>query len=281
MGTIETLRKSLDVSEHFVKKNLPTIITVASSGGMVGSVILMAREAPKAADKIKEKKLLDPGFSKMQVVAVYCEECWPSIALGTASIFGVNYANHKQLGRLASLGAAYSFVISESKNKDKIIETKDRVIDSLKGIVGEEKVEETKEKYGLSKTAYQTEKEDILPDPKVLGKNEIRPCRLAFTGQKFKNSMNGLTAGLEKCKESINNEFGIYDHKVDKVQYMPLAEVQYQIKCDMSDAGDLLGWCANSREKFDYKISVADIDGTVGYEVLLFPDPDYGYDVES
>ena len=278
MGTIEALRKSLDVSEHFVKKNLPTIITIASSGGVAGSVYLMAKEAPRAAEKVKEKKLLDPNFSKAQTVAVYCEECWPSLTLAGVSIAGMNYANHKQIVRIAEIGAAYSLVVSDNKTKDKIIETKDKVIESLKDIVGEDKVEEAKEKLGVSsksKSAYQTEVENI--EPKVFGKNEIRPCRLVFTGQEFKNSMNGLTKGLEYCKAALDPSPNIYGNKVDKVDYLPLSEVQYQIKCSQSESGDLLGWAAG--DYFGYSIAVADIRGNVGYDVYLHGQPTFGFDM--
>lgn len=263
MGTIETLKKTLDVTEHIVKKNLPTIITIASSGGMVGSVILMAKEAPKASFKVEMKRELDPNFSKAEVIAVYCEECWPSIALGTASIIGVNYANHLNLGKIASLGAAYSFVVSDNKAKDKAIKV-------LEEAVGKEKVEEIKKKFedkdpvvaeSIGQQAYDVEKITKY------GKNEKRPCVISWTGSEFYATYNELYAGIQKSKELFA--------PVGDAFYISLGDVLYNLHAPACDAGDELGF----QNDFDAMITECVINGAVGWKVTFLSQPLPDYDL--
>lgn len=94
--------------QKFVKKNSSTILACIGAAGVIGTSVLVAKEAPEVRDRILEKEdELGEELSTVEKVKEAVPVYIPAIAAGVgtiACIFGVDATNKK---RIAALEGAY------------------------------------------------------------------------------------------------------------------------------------------------------------------------------
>lgn len=107
MNFLKLVKTGALKSAHFMKKNLPTILTIAGAGGAVASVVLAVKATPKAMKLIEERKAREEK-EKLTVLETV-DACWKEYAftgvtltVAIACVIGANFLNLK--GQAALLG---------------------------------------------------------------------------------------------------------------------------------------------------------------------------------
>lgn len=187
----------LDTALIFGKKNLPEILTVVSTVGIVTTGVLAFKAGRKSEEIIKEKKQdmedVDPEDreAKRTVMWETVKEVTPivvpPIILGTitiACVFGSNRVSNK---RIVALSAAYS--LSESALKD--------LNQKIEDIVGEKKAKDIKDALAKDKVMRAEDEEKdriILPgDGDILCLDDYSRRFFRSNYQKVQSAINQLT----------------------------------------------------------------------------------------
>lgn len=243
-----------------------TILTCFSAIGVVGTAILAAKEAPKAAKlcEMEEKKKLHP--TKYD----YFKACWkcyiPAAAVGTATIvciFGTNTLNQRQQATLVS---AYG-LLNESykKYKDKVKET-----------YGEEAHQEIMRKIVMDKTSNDAPYAQGLCSDCCLDFSKDEDVHLfydEYSGEYFESTFSRVL----QAEYHLNRNFmlrGVISLN-EFYDFLGLDEIKKKVKC-----GDAVGWSNVNGDiywiDFDHTRTVLD-DNLVCYtvEMVFNPEPDY------
>lgn len=244
-----------------------TILTCFSAIGVVGTAILAAKEAPKAAKlcEMEEKKKLHP--TKYD----YFKACWkcyiPAAAVGTATIvciFGTNSFNQQQQATLAS---AYG-LLNESYRRYK---------------------EKVKEVYG------EEANKDILRKITVEQANGTPIYSYTFSGKQCldfeENEEKHLFyLDIPCCKECKDIYFESTVSRVLQAEYhinrnfmlggeVSLNELLEFLGLEPTKGGDTFGWSMDSGIEwidFDHTKTVLDEDlECFIIEPVFNPEPDY------
>lgn len=107
MNFLKLVKTGMFKSAHFMKKNLPTILTIAGAGGAVASVVLAVKATPKAMKLIEERKARE---EKEKLTALETiDACWKeyiftgvTLTAAVACGLGANFLHLK--GQAALLG---------------------------------------------------------------------------------------------------------------------------------------------------------------------------------
>ena len=276
MSTFDTVRLVCKHGGTFIKKNLPTIMTIGAGIGVGVTSYFAIKATPAAMEKIKEKEALDPDMTTLQKVAVAVPEYAPAIvafAITEGLLLG---ANHINLKKIATISALYSALSADKKTKEKALKAAEEII-------GKEKMDDIKKAVGVTKESvvatsegmndYEAEKLAEKIEYSKQGKNEVRPCRFNWTGQLFHNSYNGLYAGLLKASEQFRWPTAA-ERKEGRVGLVCINDLLHYIKCPACGAGDEYAFvCSGPNEELQWSITETTIDDKLGYEVYIWPDP--------
>lgn len=113
----------INLSNHFLKKNGGTILTVVASVGVVATALLVAKETPKVMNRLEELKSKDEPPTKLETTKVVVKGYAPAIVSGAGTIFCIVGANVLNKRQQASLISAYTFLNnSYGQYKNKLIE---------------------------------------------------------------------------------------------------------------------------------------------------------------
>lgn len=118
------MNKLLTKANIFLKRNSPTILTVAGAAGVIATTVMAVKATPKAMlllEKAEEEK--GESLTKLEIVQTAGPVYIPSILIGAstiACIFGANALNKRSQ---ASLMSAYALLDNSYKEyKNKLIE---------------------------------------------------------------------------------------------------------------------------------------------------------------
>lgn len=101
----------------FIKQNLPTILTIVSSIGVVGTAIAVGCGTPKALQAIeKAREEKNDGLSKLEVVKSAAPAYIPAFLIGGSTIACIISANILNKRVQASLMSAYTLLDSMYRN---------------------------------------------------------------------------------------------------------------------------------------------------------------------
>lgn len=252
MDKIKAAKQLWKAAGHFVKKNLPTIMTIGAGVGCAVTVGLAIKATPKAIDKIEEKKKKDPDLTIWEMIAIGGPEYAAAIIaflITEGLMFG---SNHVNLKRLAGLGALYSAVCADK-------ETKEKALKAAEELLGKEKMTEIREKV-LKEEAEKPKIEEKLPK---FGTGERRPCILTYQnfqiGGIFNNSYDGIDMAMTDALEEAKTYGAV-----------KLSDVMTRLKMpDEYYIGDILVL----DQDMDYCVYASTINGTPGWNVSLNTEP--------
>lgn len=280
-----TLRAGAKLGLRWTAKNLPTILTIIGTAGVITGTIAAAKAAPEAKDELDAAKLEweineeDEGRTKSEyvfrLVRIGTKHYWVVALIIGGSIACFWFANHINLKRL---GAALT-VAAVSRENLKDIENKILELD------GEKKLNKIKDE---------------------VAKDRINNADLDLD--------NVYGVGEHLCYDPIGRHYFMSDiEKIKRAERMVKEELRDQLKKDPSYAfvhlSDFLNWCGDNSgfgdllgfqvEPQGYDISPKDIDNLVdeaidisgssalkdgsipvfviGYDVT----PKYAYDMEG
>ncbi len=99
---------------RFVIKNLPTILTIVGTSGVVATAILTAKAAPKAVKIFETQHKEDkPGETSVLTVVTAAKPYIPAIVVGTASMACILAANRINARRYLALCSSYNLLADE------------------------------------------------------------------------------------------------------------------------------------------------------------------------
>lgn len=231
----EVFGKSLTNFKEGTKKNSPAILTGLAVVGLLSTVVLAYKAAPKA-EKIMEKKKKDMSYvekgdkaAKKAVTVETIKEMAPVItpvvvmgAATTACILGSNSISSK---RIAVLSAAYS--ISERTVKD--------LNGKMNEVLGVKKTQ-------VIKDAIAKDKLDASKTPKgnqviVTGNGDVL-CKDSYTGRFFQSN-------AQKIGQAINE----LSHDLMTDMYVSLNDFYGALNIPRVPMGEDLGWNVDDTQR--------------------------------
>lgn len=195
-------------SQHYVKKNAPTILSCCGALGVVGTTLSAIKATPKAIEILEEQEEPLTNFEKVLVLTpVYL----PTILLGTATvtcIFGANALNKKKQAMITSAYAYLNTSFNEYKDKVKAIYGED----------GEKRVREelAKDKY-IKQSIPESSEEMLFFDE--------------YSGRYFETTLYDLQNAVYR----LNRTFALEG-------FTNLNEFYSYIGLPETDWGNVLGW---------------------------------------
>ena len=98
----------------YIVKNLPTILSIVGSTGVVATAIMTAKATPKATEIFNEiHKEDEPGKTSVLTIVESAKPYIPAIIVGTASIACILAANGIHIRRYSTLCATYNILADE------------------------------------------------------------------------------------------------------------------------------------------------------------------------
>ena len=239
-------------TQHYTKKNAPTILSCMGALGVVGTTLSAIKATPKAIEVLEERDNQSlTTFEKALVVApVY----FPTILFGTATvtcIFGANMLNKK---KQATLVSAYAY-LNSSFNEYK---------DKVKAIYGEDGEKRVRDELAKDKYIQQSMSES---DKDILFFDE-------YSGRYFESTLFNLQNAVYK----LNRTFALegYTNLNEFYRYVDLPETEY---------GEVLGWsglkCWEVFNNAWIEIKWEDMelpDGLVAQAIRFTIPPEEGYE---
>lgn len=246
-------------TQHYTKKNAPTILSCMGALGVVGTTLSAIKATLKVIDVLEDEEEIKierdnqslTTFEKALVVApVY----FPTILLGTATItciFGANILNKK---KQATLVSAYAY-LNSSFNEYK---------DKVKAIYGEDGEKRVRDELAKDKYIQQSMSES---DKDILFFDE-------YSGRYFESTLFNLQNAVYK----LNRTFALegYTNLNEFYRYVDLPETEY---------GEVLGWsglkCWEVFNNAWIEIKWEDMelpDGLVAQAIRFTIPPEEGYE---
>lgn len=218
---------------YFIKRNMPTILSIGAAVGVVVSNILTNKASIKATlkvDEIEKKKHRELTFiEEVKVVApIYA----PSIVVGAATIgciFGSNFLNKKQL---VALAGAMSILQSNFK----------RYRAEVVNEVGEEK----------EKNVWKKSKADVSSDKLYKTINEQESKFVDTTGLTF--FIDSLTdEGFYTDKATVESAILKLNRKLqmNPNQTVTLNEFRNDLDLHPTNFGNIVGWSKIDVDEYD------------------------------
>jgi hypothetical protein len=185
------LSKAARGAVTFSKKNLPTIMLGASIIGFWTSIVMIAREAPKAKEELDSQP--EPASFKAKAI-VYVKHCWKGGLVGIASTAVGIGAHHINLERLAGAYMLTQFYKEDGEKLKKQI---------LKKEGGEKELE------NLKKAAL----EEDFPDDAVksfVEKTDGNGNTLVIdtvTGARWKGDIVTVMSGIAESNDELRDDY--------------------------------------------------------------------------
>lgn len=260
MNKLEMAKRAFITGSRFVRKHLPTIMSIGAGIGACAAVGLAIKEAPAAMEKVEQRVEKDPDITAVEKGAAAIQELAPAIIVLMLTLVLIFGANHINIKRIAGIATLYSAVSADNKIKEKALET-------AEDILGKDKVNEIKAKV------LKEDKEEVAvsdhSEP-LYGRGERRPCRLIYKnkpiGGIFYNSYNGIDIAMTDIAEEASTYGAAPMRKM--LTMLKMADDYY--------IGDLLVVGPD----FDYTIYSATVGNAAGWDVCINNDLMIDYDSE-
>lgn len=198
----------------FLKKNAPTILTIAGSIGVMGTSLLVAKETPKAIKIINQRKRKtrkDKLHMALEIAKVYS----PAIISGVSTIFCICSANILNERKQASLISAYTLL------SNTYAEYQEEISSLLSSKVNSDI------KKQIVKGHIRRKKELINSDLQIFYDE--------FSGTEFESVLEDVISAQHELNSRLQ-KFG----SVSVNEYYELLGIP-ELEC-----GDILGWSENS-----------------------------------
>lgn len=246
-------------TQHYAKKNAPTILSCMGALGVVGTTLSAIKATLKVIDVLEDEEEIKmqrdnqslTTFEKALVVApVY----FPTILFGTATITCILGANMLNKKKQATLVSAYAY-LNSSFNEYK---------DKVKAIYGEDGEKRVREEIAKDKYIQQSMSES---DKDILFFDE-------YSGRYFESTLFNLQNAVYK----LNRTFALegYTNLNEFYRYVDLPETEY---------GEVLGWsglkCWEVFNNAWIEIKWEDMelpDGLVAQAIRFTIPPEEGYE---
>lgn len=229
------LTRALFRSVEKIKRASPTILTVISSVGVVGTTILAVRATPKAIRLLEEKERDKHGeIGKLEAFFTVAPTYIPTVVIGGATIacmFGANVLNKRQQ---ASIAGAYALLNGSYKQykeaaKEVFGEDADKKIQAKKA----EKVAIYSPSFANNLNVY---------DPK----DGIDEEELLFYDSFGERYFTSTMAAVLSAEYAINRNLQIRG-------YVYLGELYDFLGLDRIAGDEAIGWdCCDMVENYDY-----------------------------
>lgn len=217
----------MNVSEMFKKiqrgvvKNLPTIATCVGVGGVITTVGLTIKIAPKAKKIYEEELKKKPDMNLWDKTKILAPLYWPVALSGTLSIGCILFANSENLKRNASAIAAYQ--LSETAlNEFK---------EAAKKTVGEKKTREIQSKVAEEEVKINP----VSKSQVIITNNGDQLCYDSISGRYFMST-------IEKIRQAVN----VINRRLMVENVVSLNEFYDLLGLEGINIGDTLGWNMNS-----------------------------------
>ena len=212
------------VAKSTAIKYQPEIMTGIGIGLMTAGAVLGVKNTPKALRILDDAENdLDRRLEKREVVKVVWKCYAPAVLTGLAGASLIVGGNHVHAKRNAVLATAYK--ISEAAYTEYKAKTKE--------VLGEQKVEEIKNKIDQDRIKDNTKSESVVVDTE-LGKDLCYDC---ISGRYFYSS-------IDHIKRSVNE----LNRKLIHEMYISLNEFYFELGLKATKIGDNLGWNLNDGE---------------------------------
>lgn len=203
-------------TQHYAKKNAPTILSCMGALGVVGTTLSAIKATLKAMDVLEDEEEIkmqrdNQSLTNFEKALVVTPVYFPTILFGAATvtcIFGANMLNKK---KQATLVSAYAY-LNSSFNEYK---------DKVKAIYGEDGEKRVREEIAKDKYIQQSMSES---DKDILFFDE-------YSGRYFESTLFNLQNAVYK----LNRTFALegYTNLNEFYRYVDLPETEY---------GEVLGW---------------------------------------
>lgn len=237
---------------YFIKRNMPTILSIGAAIGVVVSNILTNKASIKATlkvDEVEKKKKRELTFiEEVKVVApIYA----PSIVVGAATIgciFGSNFLNKKQL---AALAGAMSILQANFK----------RYREGVVNEVGKEKEEEIwKDSRPNDKSLYKTVSEQ---ESKFVDTTGLTFFIDSLTDEGFYTDKATVESAILKLNRKL---------QMNPNQTVTLNSFRNDLDLHPTNFGNIVGWSKIDMDEYDatdpwIDIQLVPFENTEGYYI--------------
>lgn len=249
------MNQLVNKSQMYVKRNAPTILTIAGGVGVVATTVSAIKATPKAVQLLEAAKGFKgdelTNFEKIKMVApLYI----PTIIYGATTILCIFGANMLNKRHQASLISAYALLDNSYKEyKKKVIELhgKDGELEIVEAIVEDKYEEETPR----------------LEDDSLLFYDQ-------FSGRFFNSTMNNVLSTFYQINRDVSTNYSATIN--DFYDYLDIPYI---------DGGDVLGWSVgmNSeaywQEWIDFAVEERELeDGTKCNFIIIYQEPMVDFD---
>ena len=230
---------SIKTVKGLLGRKSPTILTVLSIGGLIGTVVMAVRATPKVLDLIADEKHFREEseedewrvpMTRVDIVKLTWMCYMPAVAMGCATIASIIGSNTINLKRNAALTGAY--YLSETALKEyqaKIIETIGaKKAKLIKDEIAQDRVNKTKKE---SNTIIITGNGDTL-------------CLDIVSGRYFKSSVDKINKAENAINKCMRDQM-----------WMSLNEIYGFMDLDPISIGGECGWDINTDGEFGFDIS--------------------------
>jgi len=218
----KSIKKLLNTTAKFAKRNSSTVMIVLSAGGMIAGGFLLGKGAAKAHNDIEEKKE-ELGVDKLTPKETV-KTTWKSFAPGTV-VTGVSLTafalGHKvKAEKFASLLAAYKIV------KDDLSDHKEIASDILEP----EQIEKIEDAVAQKKVDKNPPTDNNVV---ILGEDADTLFYDELSGRYFKSTLNRVKDAQNRFNEKLQFSMG---------SYASLNDLYDELDLERTKLGDDLGW---------------------------------------
>lgn len=223
---------TLDRVKHFIGQNAPTILTIMSCAGVVGTAICAGQDALKARDVLLQAEMNNEDLSKREGL-MRVAPCYISTALMASATVACIISNHQvSTGKIAAYASAYSLAQAAAK------EYRDKVVD----IIGEKKAKDIDDAIADKHMA----EHPASKQPIVVGDGQVL-CYDNLSGRYFSSDMESL----RKIVNDLN-----FDLMSD--MWVRLNEFYDRIGLDPINLGEELGWSVDHQIELKFSSRLTD-----------------------
>lgn len=203
-----------------VNKNAPTILTAIGAAGVVGTAATAIELSPKAKDILDDNPDAD-GLEKVQLTWKYY---LPIVAMSSASICCMAFANHISLRRYSALGAAYLLKETDFNNYKEEAEK----------LLGKKKTKELQE--AQAKKAIES---NPIEDESLIWNtgNGNTLCYDYYSGRYFRSSIEAIKKAQNYINERILKEDKIFLNDVYDELSLPHIGLGDHVSFNMREDG--------------------------------------------
>ena len=231
------LKQLFRLSENFIMKNSPTIMTALGASGLIATAVLASKATLHAESIIdRASSYENPPETNVDKFKLVWKEYIPTVIVGSLSVACIISSNSVNLRRNAALASVYT--LTERTLTD--------YKEEVKNLLGDAKATEIKDRIAEKRL-----KEDPVTSHEVLltGKGEML-CYDSLTGRYF----NSDVESLRHAQNELNAE--LYRNT-----WASLNDFYTMVGLPETRLGESLGWVADNMVELDFSSKLAE-DGT-------------------